>query len=255
MKRIKRRIFSGAVCEQMVYSVSDRVKNIKTAMPPRPRFKTPEEREQHKMEISLRWHNQLFNENFGPTSLYSTLTFDDENEVHTFWEAKRVRNNFVRRLQYAFPDAVIFIYMGRGENTDRIHFHMVSEGVPKEVIEKQWRSGSVIRINNLREHNYYEGVDHGQDYTALATYLFKHWTPEQGGHRWKQTRNARKPDVEPATEAKRVYSVEKPPKPPKDYILVDAKATKYGYIYFKYVKKPPKKPRGGSKKPIPNRRS
>ena len=255
MKRIKRRTFSGVVCEQIVYSVSDRVKDVKKASPPRPRFKTEEEREQHKLEISRRRHIQLFNENFGPTSLYSTLTFDDENEVHTFPEATRILNNFIRRLQYACPEAVIFAYKGRGKSTHRIHFHMVSEGVPEDVIEKQWRYGTVLRINHLREHNYYEGVNYGQDYTGLANYLFDHWTPEQGGHRWKQTRNARKPDVEPATEIKRIYTLEKPPQPPKGYVLVEAKANKYGFLYFKYVKKPPKKTRSGSKKPIPNRLS
>lgn len=255
MKRIKRRIFAGTVCEQIVYSVSDRVKDIQKAAPPKQRFKTPEERELHKTEISRRRHARLFNENFGPTSLYSTLTFDDENEVHTFGEARKILDNFVRRLLYACPDAVIFAYKGRGKSTQRIHFHMVSQGLPKELIEKQWLYGNVLRIVNLREHNYYDGVDHGQDYTGLANYLFDHWTPEQGGHRWKQTRTARKPDIEPATEAKRDYSVERPPTAPKGYILVSAKATKYGYLYFKYAKIPPKAPPGRKKKPIPNRLS
>lgn len=255
MKRIKRRTFSGAVCEQIVYSVSDRVRDIKNAKPSRQRFKNEQERQLHKQEISRRRHARLFNENFCPTSLYSTLTFDDENEVHTFTEARWILDNFIRRLQYACPGAVIFAYKGRGKSTQRIHFHMVSEGVTKEIIQKQWLYGSVLRIVNLREHNYYDGVDHGQDYTGLANYLFDHWTPEQGGHRWKQTRNARRPDVEPATETKRDYSIEKPPLPPKGYILVGAKATKYGYLYFKYVKIPSSKNGDGRKKPIPNRLS
>ena len=45
MQRVKRRIFSGVVCEQEVYTVSDRA-NIKKAEP-RPRFKDDEERAQH----------------------------------------------------------------------------------------------------------------------------------------------------------------------------------------------------------------
>ena len=111
MQRVKRRIFSGAVCEQEVFNISDRLTDIKKAEP-RPRFKTEEEREQHRIGISRRKHARLVNENFSPRSLYSTLTLDDENEVHTFKEAKRIRDLFVRRLKYAFPDAVIFIYLG-----------------------------------------------------------------------------------------------------------------------------------------------
>ena len=50
MQRVKRRIFSGVVCEQEVYTVSDRT-NIKKAEP-RPRFKDDEERAQHRIVIS-----------------------------------------------------------------------------------------------------------------------------------------------------------------------------------------------------------
>ena len=119
MKRVKRRLFSGAVCEQIVYNVPDRADVKKSA--PRLRFKSEEEREQHRLGISRRNHARLVNENFSPTSLYSTLTFDDEHEVHTFEEAKRIRTLYVRRLKYACPDAVIFIYLGRGKSTNRIH--------------------------------------------------------------------------------------------------------------------------------------
>lgn len=114
MQRVKRRIFSGVVCEQEVYTVSDRA-NIKKAEP-RPRFKDDEERAQHRIGISKRKHQRLVNENFSPLSLYSTLTFDDDSEVHTFSEARRIRDNYFRRLQRACPDAKIIIYMGRGKS-------------------------------------------------------------------------------------------------------------------------------------------
>lgn len=237
--RVKRRTFAGSVCIQEVYSVSDRAANIRQAKPLL-RFKDEDEREKHKLGISRRTHALNFAANFGPTSLYSTLTFDDEHEVHTFREARRVRDNYVRRLMRKYPEAVIFIYMGRGKSTARIHFHMVSEGIPEEDIIGKWNEGRITRVSNLREHNFYNGVDHGQDYTGLANYLFNHWTPEQGGHRWKQTRTAKKPDRESTKEIKRNYSEDKPPRAPKGYILVETKSTKYGYLYFKYVKQPPK---------------
>lgn len=242
MQRVKRRTFAGVVCEQEVFNVSDRLRDVKSAEP-RQRFKTEEEREQHRIGISKRKHVRLFNENFSPRSLYSTLTLDDEHEVHDFRDMKRIRDLYVRRLKYAFPDAVIFAYIGRGKSTQRMHLHMVSEGVPEYYIKRKWECGAIRRIEHLREHNYYDGVDHGQDYTGLANYLFDHWTPEQGGHRWKQTKNADKPDREDAKPAIRAYSETKPPIAPKGYILVETRSTKYGYFYFKYVKEPPKRKR------------
>lgn len=242
MQRVKRRTFSGVVCEQEVFNVSERLRDIKKAEP-RQRFKTPEEQEQHRIGISKRKHARLFNENFSPRSLYSTLTLDDEHEVHDFRDMKKIRDLYVQRLRYSFPEAVIFVYIGRGKSTQRMHLHMVSDGIPEEAITAKWGCGDIKRIEPLREHNYYNGVDHGQDYTGLANYLFDHWTPEQGGHRWKQTRNARKPDRETPKEVKRIYTESKPPRAPKGYILVETRSTKYGYLYFKYVKEPEKRKR------------
>lgn len=248
MRRVKKRTFSGVVCEQEIYTIPERTRNTHRAAPVL-RFKTPEEREQHRINISRKKHARCFNENFGPSSLYSTLTFDMENECHEYRDVKQIRDLYVRRLKYACPEAVIFIYVGRGKHTHRFHIHMVSEGVSEEIIVKKWGFGNVLRIEHLRKHNYYNGTDRGQDYTALANYLFDHWTPEQGGHRWKQTRNARKPEEEKPTEVKRNYSEEKPPRAPKGYILVEAKSTQYGYLYFKYVLKP-RNQRGGRRPPL-----
>ena len=131
------------------------------------------------------------------------------------------------------------IYMGRGKSTHRIHFHMLSEGVSEDLIRRLWGMGDLLRIDHLRAHNYYNGIDHGQDYTGLANYLFDHWTPEQGGRRrWKQTANLLKPGKGKPVEVKREYSEKRPPRAPKGYILVEVKKTKYGYFYFKFVRKP-----------------
>lgn len=236
MIRLKRRTFSGCVCEQEVFCAASS-RNYRKAEH-RPRFANEEERQQHKINISRRRHARLVNENFSPASLYSTLTFDLDNEVHDYVEGKKLRDLFVRRLKRKYPDAVIFIYMGRGKHTNRFHLHMISDGIPQEYIEKQWIYGKVNRIEHLRAHNFYDGVDHGQDYTALANYLFEHWEPEQGRHRWKQTRNARQPEKEDATICVRRYSEERPPRAPKGYKLVETRATRYGYLYFKYVIEP-----------------
>ena len=249
---MKRRIFSGSTCEQLVYPVNDGT-NILTYTPEKKkgdRFKNTDEYLQFKIDISKRNHARIFNANFGPTSVYSTLTFDVDWEVHTFPEAKRIRDNYVRSLKRKYPDAVMFLYMGRGKGTDRIHFHMVSEGIPQEFLSDKWKYGSVKRFSNLREHNWYDGVDYGRDYTGLANYLFDHWTPEVGGHRWFQTKNTKKPETEKPTEVNVLggYSAKRPPKPPKGYMLVEAKGNRYGFWRFKYVIVPQKDPRRGGQK-------
>lgn len=240
--RVKRRIFCGAVCMQEVYSCSDRADLKKVEH--RPRFKNEEEREKHKLGISRRRHAQLFNANFSPASLYSTLTCDRENECHDFEDIKRLRDLYFRRLKYAYPDAVIFIYVGRGKTTHRYHIHMVTNGIPEEAIISKWGFGCISRVEHLRTHNYYNGVDCGQDYTGLANYLFDHWCPDFGPRRWKQTKNAKQPERETATEAKREYTEEHPPKAPKGYTLTEVSSNKYGYYLFKYVKIPPPDPHG-----------
>lgn len=237
---MKRRIFAGTVCEQLVYRVPDRVRDPVAYDPEKPgrsRFKDESERLHHKLEISRRTLIRNINENMAPGDLYSTLTFDNDWEVHTFDEARKVRRNYINSLRRAYPEAVIFLVMGRGKGTQRIHFHMLSKGIPAEVVEGKWKYGSVVKIVGLREHNWYNGIDCGADYTGIANYLFDHWTEEQGGHRWYQTKNVRKPEKEKPTEVRVTggYSEKRPPVAPKGYKLVEVKSTSYGYLYYKYV--------------------
>lgn len=252
VRTMKRRIFAGSTCEQLVYNVPDGVRNPKGYDPEKPnrvRFKDEADRARHREMISRMTFIRNVNENMRPGDLYVTLTFDTEWEVHTFEDARRVRKNFIRTLQRACPDAVIFAVMGRGKSTERIHFHMLIKGVPAELITQKWKYGKVIRILPLRAHNRYNGVDHGADFTGIANYLFDHWTEEQGGHRWFQTKNARQPEKETPTEVRITggYSEKRPPIAPKGYKLVSCKATPYGCLYFKYVSIPPeeaKRPAG-----------
>ena len=238
-KRHKRRLFAGKVCTQIVYTVSDGA-DKKISKPRKPRFQTREAQDEFNRKISEGKLEALVNANFGPTSLYSTLTLDAENEVHTATEMKLIRDRFYRRLLYKYPNAKIVIVYGQGKSTSRFHLHMISDGIPEEEIGRIWGLGSVIEVRHLREHNYYMNengnkVDHGRDYKALADYLHAHWRKEFGGHRYKASRNCVRPEPEPATEAMREYSVERPPVAPRGYVLVEARGTQYGYLYFKYV--------------------
>lgn len=245
--QVKRRIFSGVVCEQEVYSVSTNRKRVSRDAVPRIRFQSEEERQRHKDGISRRRFVQLVNANFSPTSFYSTMTFDAEHEIYTFQDARRIRDNYVRRLKYVNPDAVICVVMGRGKSTSRIHLHLITEGIDARDLIRLWPFGDVVECKRLRAHNYYNGIDYGQDYTALATYLWNHWTPEQGGHRYKFTRNAKRPIEERPTEPVQPYSLMRPPRPPRGYALVEAWQTEYGYSYFKYIRVPKKDPKQGDR--------
>ena len=140
-KRHKRRLFTGAVCTQIVYTVSDGA-DKKTSKPRKPRFQTQAERDEFNGKQSLDRLVALMNANFSPTSLYSTLTLDAENEVHTAEEMRRVRDNLVRRMQYHYPEAKIVAFYGRGKTTNRFHLHLVTEGIPEEAIGGLWGLGS-----------------------------------------------------------------------------------------------------------------
>ena len=59
MKRVKRRTFCGSVCEQEVFTVSERMKDVRKAQPKHLRFQTEEERIRHREAISKRRHRDL----------------------------------------------------------------------------------------------------------------------------------------------------------------------------------------------------
>lgn len=233
MSRMKKRIFYGTVCEQEVYSVSDRARSRDRK---KPRFETEEDRARHREHVAWTHYYRSFMATFNCNSLYSTLTFDRDHEILTGWEAELVKNTFVRALRRLNPDAQIDLHIGVGDR-GRIHYHMVSNGLTKEQILSKWHWGEISRIENLyktcKDEN---GEDIGADYVGLCTYLFNHRCPDKlSGRRYFATRNWNKPDEEEPTETVREYSLDKPPLAPKGYKLVSATATPYGYLSFKYV--------------------
>lgn len=242
--RMKKRIYSGVVCEQVVYCVSDKAKNPKKAKP-KVTAKTEEEKAAHRDGIARRRFVRMVNANFTPAGYWVCLTMSQENECHTFEEAKLLRRNLVRRLTYRFPKAKIVIVMGRGHSTSRIHLHMLIEGqgVTTEAIIAAWKYGEVTDVEHLREHCKNNGKDLGPEYTALATYMIKHWTPEQGGHRYYASKNMVKPEEEKPKECVREYGPEKPPIAPKGYFYVGCQWNQFGYAIYKYVREPEKKAR------------
>lgn len=243
----ERRIYAGHTLEIQRYLTESVRSAGRTG--PNPRFKTQEDRQEFMLKRSRVKFERLVNENFTPAGFYCTFTFDEENECHTVEETNYLRGLYTRRIKRKYPEAKMVSVIGKGKKTDRYHVHMIIEGAPADYIEAQWSYGDVRRVEPMREHNYYDGVDHGRDYTALADYMFNHWTPDQGQRKWKATRNLRQPEIEVETEpaseeAKRTYHDSKLPETPKGYILIEAQSTKYGFNRFRYVLDPrPKKPK------------
>ena len=119
--RAKRRIFAGSVCEQEVYTLPDRTKDVKKAEP-RPRFSSAEEYEDFKQRLARRNHARMFNATFSPASLYTTITLDNEHEVHTFAEADGIINPFWRRLRRVKTDPPNTRFRRRGTDNSRRFF-------------------------------------------------------------------------------------------------------------------------------------
>lgn len=254
MPRMKKRIYSGVVCEQIVYTIGDRVRD-KSSAKPKTKELTKEQKEEHKKAKALRLFTRKINANFTPRGYFVTLTMDRENELHDFDEARAVRSNFCRRLKYHFKDIKIVMVMGRGKSTSRIHFHALIEGEniqPKD-IEASWTGGKITRIDHLRTNCKISGIEVGPDYTAVAHYMFAHWTKDQGGHYSFQTKNLEMPIEEAPTECVRDYTEEHPPIEPKGYKYIGCtEPNNYGYMIFKYVKKSiePLRKRGRAKQAV-----
>lgn len=237
---MKCRKWYGDICEQVFYTVPGGVRNVRDYDPEKQtKGMSREEKDRHNENIARLRHYRNFMANFKPGDLYVTLTFNDECEVHTAKEADKERDRLRRRLQRKYPDAVFFIYKGRGRTTARWHLHMVSHGIPLEFIREKWDRGNVEAPRYLRKKNRdKDGNDIGADYKGLANYLFDHWKKEMGGKRWFQTRNAKKPQQEAPKEVKLKggYSAKRPPRAPKGYRLIRVETTTYGYIRFLYIR-------------------
>lgn len=233
--RVKQEIHAGTVTEVAVYNVRDTIEPRKAKL--RPRFQTPEDYQAFKEAEGLKKFVRLINANFTPRSKKGTLTCDDNHECHTYSEMKRVRAVYVRRIRRKYPNAKMVIVMGRAKsNKAKIHLHYIIDGVPEEDIRAFWTWGEIVECVSLRENCIYDGVDHGRDYKGIATYYWKHYTPDQGKNHYYATKNLIHPKPEKPVEVKRNYTVTKPPRAPKGYVLVDAAETPWGYLYFKFVK-------------------
>lgn len=238
---MKKRIFAGVICDQIVYPVGEGTRTDYRGEP-KPRFKDASERSAYNRACARRANERRINNSFTTAGYFITFTMSNEWECHDYEEAKRLRRNYYRRIKRAYPDAKLALYLGRGKSTDRIHMHGFIEGAPESAIIEKWTYGDVRRCQHLRAHNRYDGKDHGADFSAVATYCFNHWTEEQGGHYALMSRNVNEPESETAKECKREYTAAKAPRAPKGYLLGNIYYNRYGYICYRYYLNPTNQP-------------
>lgn len=209
---------------------------------PRPeRVRSAEEKEIYNRKKSEKHFVRLVNTNFTSNDHYVTLTYDNEHLPSCFEAAQKFLDNYIRRLKRKYPQAKIICVTGFGKRNGRLHHHLIISGVPEEEIKAKWNGGTVSRVEKLREHNFYNGKDCGEDFTGLALYMFAHTPSDHKGKRWKQTKNIQQPYSEKPKEVRCTYSETKPPKAPGGYEFAEAFTSDFygsGYIRFKYVRIP-----------------
>lgn len=239
MSRYRKRTVAGAVIELEFFNAPEsRFPSIK---PLREKIRTEAERREYNRRKSEKHFTRLVNANFDHTAYYVTLTYDNEHLPLTIEEAEKNLENYKRRLQRNNPYAKIIAVTGRGRRSGRLHHHLIVSGVSESDIIGKWTGGEIARAEHLREHNFYNGVDCGEDFTGLAEYLFAHTDETLKGRRWKQTKTIEQPKADKPKKVSRFYSEKKPPKAPEGYKLVDVKSSEYfgsGYICFKFVRIP-----------------
>lgn len=239
MATYRKRTFSVAVCEIEYFNAPEsRSPSLK---PKLETVRTEAERRVYNRRKSEKHFTRLVNANFDHTAYYVTLTYDNEHLPLTIEEAEKGLENYIRRLRRTNPQAKIIAVTGHGKRSGRLHHHLIISGVSERDIIKKWTCGEIARAEHLRAHNFYNGVDHGEDFTALAAYLHAHTPDSVKGRRWRQTKNLLQPKADKPKKVSRFYSEKKPPKAPKGYKLINVRCSEYfgsGYICFKYVRIP-----------------
>jgi len=216
------------------------VRIIGKSSPKPENIRTPEEKVRYNNHRSEKRFVRTVNTNFTSAAYYVTLTYDDEHLPKSYEEAQKNLDNYIRRLRHSNPNAKIIAVTGYGRRSGRLHHHLIIDFVSEGDILSKWTFGEIAKVEHLRKNNYYNGVNHGEDFTALAIYLHKHTPSEHKGKRWKQTKNIQQPIQEKAERVKRIYTPARPPKTPDGFTLAEVKTCEFfnGYICFKYVRIP-----------------
>lgn len=144
-----------------------------------------------------RYFTALVNQNFGRDDYHVTCTY--AGKPPPLDHAVKIAAEFLRRLKKIYGAAgVKFIYIQVhefGGNNERVHHHfLLPKGVPREVIEGEWRKGAI-----WRRLGYKAGFcncdrlkpDPQDGLQAIALYLTKRPANRK---RWSGSRNLKPPE-------------------------------------------------------------
>ena len=145
---------------------------------------------------------RVLNENFTPDDLEIHLTFDDKCMPNDYEEAKRLVDNFIRRVKRRYKNAglelkaVVVISGGEGK---RWHYHITLKcGIDRDELEALWPYGYA---NSRRLRFNENGVE------GLAKYISRQHMQDEGvervkgRRRWFGTRNLKRPQPKTTTGA------------------------------------------------------
>jgi len=187
----EKKIYSGPILEAEIFPISFKEKRKK--------------RKDKKKLSSLTQKNlndknarknliRLINTNFTNEDLAVHLTFDDKNLPATEKEAKKIRDNYIRRIKYArekmglppMKFIIVYEYSDDGENNKgvRKHFHIIMSNMDRDTVEKLWKKGWA-NADRLQANEY--------GYEALGRYMSKKL---HGEKRWQPSKNLDKPKVD-----------------------------------------------------------
>lgn len=239
--RVIREVSAGAVIEKEIFCVPDGCKLTKKTEPKEELPKTPEEKAEANRKKSERRFIRKVNSSFTSRSFYITLTYDDFALPISYEEAEKLIANFLRRLKRWQPNLRAVTVTGYGRESNRLHHHLILDGdyIDIDKLLEMWTFGSIKRAERLRHHNYYNGIDCGEDFTGLAVYLHAHSNAKTKGKRWKEAGKLSEPIKDKPRELKIELSGDKPPRAPKGYKYIGIYESGFNqnkYISFKYVR-------------------
>lgn len=163
----------------------------------RTRFnKTPDKQKEINRRLAEKKLLMLLQNNFSSGDLHLVLSYDEENYPDSLITARKILENFMRRLRYSYKKAgaeLKYIQVTEYENK-RLHHHIIVNGlaeIPVSLIQdKIWKNG-FVRCTPLEINGYYN---------ELAAYLIKETsktfsTNEQVfGKRYTSSRNLTLPE-------------------------------------------------------------
>ena len=231
---IKKETKAGNVTLVSIYQKSTRAIGVGSLDAPRHPL-SPEEKEKHRNRIALNNAITRVNAAFSGQAYFVTLTYDEKHyDGVTAPCVKNDMQNWIRRVKYEFPEAIVFAVYGEGGENGRFHVHAIVQGLTPKQIKGKWNKGHVAVISvELWNRTNRPGL--ATDYTYLTIYLMKQWKKEYGGHRYYLSRNAPKPIVTSYEVTNEEYSLLAPPMK-KGYKLVAKYATEYRGYHFRYIR-------------------